>query len=160
MVRKFPRSMKIHRRMEDPRPGVLDKAQKRKRKKEAIKEKPKTRNWLIDKITKELSRTIKPWAVYSKDRTLVFGYKCQLEVMVVMSEVFKRDKKRAKKFLAKMKPTPVAPSGGDLRWRVFLTNWNLADIDSVFMESPMDLTLPFDQWCDIWVKAMEWYDSE
>jgi len=158
MARKFPRLMRPHRRMEDPRPGVLDKPPKRKR--EAVKEKSKTRNWVIDKIGKELSRTIEPWAVYTRERSLVFRYKCQLEVMVVMSEVFKRDKKRTKKFLAKMRPTSVAPSGGDLHWRVFLSNWDSADIDAVFMESPMDLSLPFDKWCDIWVKAMEWYDNE
>ena len=151
--------MKIHRRMEDPRPGVLDKPRKQK-KKQAVKEKSKTRNWVIDKISKELSRTIKPLAVYVQGRAVVFSYKCQLEVMVVMSEIFKRDKKRAKKFLARMKPVTVAPSGKDLRWRVFLTTWDSTDIDSAFIEAPMDLTLPFDKWCDIWVKAMEWYDSE
>jgi hypothetical protein len=151
--------MKIHRRMEDPRPGVLDKPRKQK-KKQAVKEKSKTRNWVIDKISKELSKTIKPLAVYVQGRAVVFSYKCQLEVMVVMSEVFKRDKKRAKKFLARMKPVTVAPSGKDLRWRVFLTTWDSTDIDSAFIESPMDLTLPFDKWCDIWVRAMEWYNSE
>ena len=157
MARKFPRLMRVHRRMEDPRPGVLDKPRKRKR---VVKEKPKTHNWVIDKIGKELSRSIKPLAVYTKGRSLVFSYKCQLEVMVVMSELFKRDKKRARKFLAKIKPASVAPPGKDLRWRVFLTTWDSADIESAFIESPMDLILPFDKWCDIWVKAMEWYDSE
>lgn len=157
MGRKFPRLMRPHRRMEDPRPGVLDKPRKRRR---AVKEKVRTRNWLIDKIGKELSRSIKPLAVYTKGRSLVFSYKCQLEVMVVMSELFRRDKKRARKFLAKIKPTSVAPSGKDLRWRVFLTTWDSADIDSAFIESPMDLVLPFDKWCDIWVKTMEWYNSE
>lgn len=156
MARKFPRSMKIHRRMEDPRPGVLDKPRKRGR---AVKEKSKTRNWVIDKISKELSKTIKPLAVYVQGRAVVFSYKCQLEVMVVMSEVFKRDKKRVKKFLARMKPVTVAPSSKDLRWRVFLTTWDSTDIDSAFIEAPMDLALPFDKWCDIWVKVMEWYDS-